>query len=128
MKTALSIKGITFGLTLIFWATSIPTYAATAVQPGSVCSKQGMTKIYQGKKYSCKKSGNKLVWDKGVAVSKPKSTSAREILLMYLVEFLNAAGLLEVNFSGSRLIPSKKPLLMQLAQSLLTHASYKTVQ
>jgi len=75
MKTALSIKGITFGLTLIFWATSIPTYAATAVQPGSVCSKQGMTKIYQGKKYSCKKSGNKLVWDKGVAVSKPKSTS-----------------------------------------------------
>ena len=75
MKTALSIKGITFGLTLIFWATSIPAYAATAVQPGSVCSKQGMTKSYQGKKYSCKKSGNKLVWDKGVAVSKPKSTS-----------------------------------------------------
>jgi hypothetical protein len=75
MKIPPSIKGLTFGLTLIFCSTSIPAYAATAVQPGSVCSKQGMTKSYQGKKYSCKKSGNKLVWDKGVAVSKPKSTS-----------------------------------------------------
>ena len=75
MKIPPSLKGLTFGLTLIFCSTSIPAYAATAVQPGSVCSKQGLTKSYQGKKYSCKKSGNKLVWDKGVAVTKPKSTS-----------------------------------------------------
>lgn len=72
MKIKPGIKGLSFGLTLIFWATLSPAYAATAVQPGSVCSKQGLTKSYQGKKYSCKKSGNKLVWDAGVAVTKPK--------------------------------------------------------
>ena len=42
-----------------------------AVTPGSKCSKAGATSTYNGKKYTCVKSGTKLVWNKGVAVTKP---------------------------------------------------------
>ncbi|NDA41663.1 MAG: hypothetical protein EBX85_03450, partial [Actinobacteria bacterium] len=35
---------------------------------GTSCSKAGITKTVSGKKYTCIKSGKKLVWDKGVAV------------------------------------------------------------
>ena len=42
------------------------TYAA--VKAGIGCTKQGATSIVSGKKYTCIKSGKKLVWDKGVTV------------------------------------------------------------
>ena len=42
-----------------------------AVTPGTKCSKVGTTSTYNGKKYTCVKSGTKLVWNKGVAVTKP---------------------------------------------------------
>ena len=45
--------------------------SAAAVTPGAKCSKAGATSTYNGKKYTCVKSGKKLVWNKGVAVAKP---------------------------------------------------------
>ena len=42
-----------------------------AVTPGTKCSKVGATSTFNGKKYTCVKSGTKLVWNKGVAVAKP---------------------------------------------------------
>jgi M6 family metalloprotease-like protein len=42
-----------------------------AVTPGTKCSKAGATSTYNGKKYTCIKSGKKLIWNKGVAVPKP---------------------------------------------------------
>jgi hypothetical protein len=45
--------------------------ATAAVKPGSKCGKQGQTSTSGGVKYTCIKSGNKLVWNKGVAVKKP---------------------------------------------------------
>ena len=42
-----------------------------AVTPGTKCSKAGATSTFNGKKYTCVKSGKKLVWNKGVAVAKP---------------------------------------------------------
>jgi hypothetical protein len=42
-----------------------------AVTPGTKCSKAGATSTYNGKKFTCVKSGSKLVWNKGVAVPKP---------------------------------------------------------
>ena len=56
-------------LPLVLIAT--PLYAAT-VKAGSVCSKAGATSTYAGKKYTCLKSGKKLVWNKGAAVSVPR--------------------------------------------------------
>lgn len=42
-----------------------------AVTPGTKCSKAGATSTFNGKKYTCVKSGKKLVWNKGVALPKP---------------------------------------------------------
>jgi hypothetical protein len=47
--------------------------SVAAVTPGTKCSKAGATSTYNGKKYTCVKSGKKLVWNKGVALPKPKS-------------------------------------------------------
>ena len=49
-----------------------PLNATAAVKSGSVCSKLGATSTSAGKKYTCIKSGKKLVWNKGVAVAAPK--------------------------------------------------------
>jgi M6 family metalloprotease-like protein len=52
----------------------IPTNAA--VKAGGACKKAGVTSVALGKTYTCIKSGNKLVWNKGVvAVPKPSMTS-----------------------------------------------------
>ncbi len=47
---------------------------------GTKCSKAGAVLISAGKKYTCVKSGNRLVWNKGVAVksvAKPAGTQAQ---------------------------------------------------
>ena len=49
--------------------------AATPPKPGSVCKKANLTQIYLGKKYTCIKSGKKLVWSKGVPVAQPKPST-----------------------------------------------------
>ena len=41
-----------------------PTFAA--VKAGSTCKKVGQSAMYAGKKFTCIKSGKKLVWNKGV--------------------------------------------------------------
>jgi len=66
-------KGV-IGLSLLLIFSLIPAYSATPPKTGSVCAKQGTTKSYQGKKYTCIKSGKKLFWSKGVVVTKPTPT------------------------------------------------------
>jgi hypothetical protein len=48
--------------------------AATAPKAGSACKKAGQTITASGKKFTCVKSGKKLVWNKGVATAAPKPT------------------------------------------------------
>jgi hypothetical protein len=64
------MKKWVLGLVLLFTLSSLPAFSATPPKPGSVCSKQGITKTYKGKKYTCIKSGKKLVWNKGVVLNK----------------------------------------------------------
>jgi dTDP-4-amino-4,6-dideoxygalactose transaminase len=45
-----------------------PAHAVT--KAGGNCSKAGATSTYTGKKFTCIKSGGKLVWNKGVTVKK----------------------------------------------------------
>ncbi len=48
--------------------------ATAAIKPGTTCKKVGQTSTSVGVKYTCVKSGKKLVWNKGVAVPKPTPT------------------------------------------------------
>ena len=63
-------KGI-IGLSLMLTISLIPAYSAIPPKAGSICSKLGITKSYQGKKFTCIKSGKKLVWSKGVVIKSP---------------------------------------------------------
>jgi len=42
--------------------------ATAAPKPGTACKKAGQTSTSAGIKYTCVKSGKKLVWNKGVAI------------------------------------------------------------
>ena len=57
---------------LLIISTSI---ASAAVKAGNTCAKLGATSTYAGKKYTCIKSGKKLVWNSGVAIAVPKPST-----------------------------------------------------
>jgi hypothetical protein len=66
-----------FAVTLITAINLLNISASLAVvKAGSTCSKLGVTSTIAGKKYTCIKSGKKLVWNKGVnvAAAKPAAT------------------------------------------------------
>ena len=60
-------------LVILMITLSSPIYAASP-KAGASCTKAGSTAISAGKKYTCIKSGKKLVWNKGVMVAKPVPT------------------------------------------------------
>lgn len=57
----------------------IPQASAATAKAGATCTKLKATSIVKGKKFTCIKSGKKLVWDRGVtvkaSVTKPSPTS-----------------------------------------------------
>ena len=67
-------KGIV-GLFTVVALSLEPTYAAPLPKAGAICSKQGITKTHQGNKFTCIKSGKKLVWSKGVEIKKASPVS-----------------------------------------------------
>ena len=64
------MKKILLSLTLVF-ALVAPMNATAAIKAGASCKKAGQTSTFAGKKFTCVKSGKKLVWNKGAAVAKP---------------------------------------------------------
>jgi len=70
-------RRVSFSILVVFVAlviTSLPSISASPPKAGSTCVKQGLTKSYQGKKFTCVKSGKKLVWNKG-AVAKQSASA-----------------------------------------------------
>jgi hypothetical protein len=50
--------------------------ATAAAKAGAKCTKAGITEVVKDKSYTCVKSGKKLVWNKGVVIKTPTSTTA----------------------------------------------------
>jgi hypothetical protein len=50
----------------------VPMNAIASVKAGGTCTKLGATSTSAGKKYTCIKSGKKLVWDRGLTAIAPK--------------------------------------------------------
>ena len=63
----IGVKLLAFLMSLTF----VTGVASAAVKTGDTCKKVGTTATANGKKYTCIKSGKKLVWNKGVAIAKP---------------------------------------------------------
>lgn len=66
------IFGIALVTAMLSASLTIPAFASA--KTGALCTKAGLTSIVSGKKYTCVKSGKKLVWDKGVLQLTPKPT------------------------------------------------------
>jgi len=67
------IRGsLTKGLLIALAISLIPVAAASAqkITPGSTCKVLNQKIAYQSKNYTCVKSGKKLVWNKGVVITK----------------------------------------------------------
>lgn len=69
------MRKIFLGLIIFSLVATLPT-ANGAVKAGDACKKAGQTSTNAGKKFTCVKSGKKLVWNKGVVrpVSQPAPT------------------------------------------------------
>ena len=52
----------------------LPHATAASAKAGAACSKAGATSVVAGMKFTCVKSGMKLLWNKGVAIVKPTPT------------------------------------------------------
>ena len=64
----------TMTVAIVLFAFASPAHAL--VKAGSKCSKLNATATVSGKKYTCIKSGAKLVWNKGVIVKKSTTLKA----------------------------------------------------
>ena len=61
------------GMVIALFVSMIATQPSmAAVKAGAKCSKAGATATKASKKFTCVKSGKKLMWNKGVALAKPK--------------------------------------------------------
>jgi hypothetical protein len=53
--------------------------SAAQAKAGAQCTKVATKQVAKGKKFTCIKSGNKLVWNKGIAVSAPSPTPSKTL-------------------------------------------------
>lgn len=61
----------------ILLLTALPISSSSAtIKAGSKCAKAGATSTSAGKKYTCIKSGKKLIWNKGVMIKQASSVVA----------------------------------------------------
>ena len=71
MRFSLKITVPALLSTVAIFFSAIPSTSANPPKSGAQCAKVGLTKNYQGKKYTCVKSGKKLVWSDGKPVKQP---------------------------------------------------------
>ena len=79
---------------LLLTPTTLTSEAATV--PTVKCTRVGQTIIWRNKKYTCIRLGNKLIWNKGVAIAVPKKAVSTpepqtSIYIPAAVEFLICA-------------------------------------
>jgi hypothetical protein len=73
-------KNLVLVIAITFLGASLTLPASAAVKAGGKCTTKGQVKISQGKKFTCVKSGNNLLWNKGILVNDPKSTVIPKVL------------------------------------------------
>ena len=55
-------------ISIVLFAPLTPSISATPPKAGATCAKSGLIQDYNGKKFTCVKSGKKLVWNDGVVI------------------------------------------------------------
>ena len=79
-----------------------PQASAATAKAGATCTKLKATSIVKGKKFTCIKSGKKLIWDKGVTVkalvTKPSPTpnSSTQVISCPKLDSADQAGISQI--------------------------------
>jgi hypothetical protein len=73
-------KWITLTLSAILLITLVAPVQAATPKAGSKCTKAGATATAAGKKFTCVKSGTKLVWNKGVSIKAAPKPAVNPVL------------------------------------------------
>ena len=60
---------------LLVLSGSTSTFAAPQAKSGAKCTKAGSTQTVGGKKFTCVKSGSKLIWNKGISIPTPSANA-----------------------------------------------------
>lgn len=60
------MKRVAWALVVALALLAFPSHGKTPPRSGDTCSKKGISKVYKGVKYTCKKSGKNLTWSKGI--------------------------------------------------------------
>lgn len=74
------MKRLVLGVLALMLLSILPASSANVPKAGASCSKQGAVQTFKSVKYTCIKSGRKLVWNKGVKVvsrSKPSAAAGK---------------------------------------------------
>lgn len=87
---------------LLGFVFSFQVNAAPNPKPGGACKKLGQSQTIQGKKFTCIKSGKKLVWNKGVESSKPTPVSNSNPSAESLDPTRGAAKSVDAQFKAAR--------------------------
>jgi len=99
-----------------------PQANAATAKAGATCPKLKATSIVKGKKFTCIKSGKKLVWDKGVTVKatvtkpSPTSNSSSPSLICPKLDSADQSGILQSR--ANALIGMSEPQAEECAASL----------
>lgn len=99
-----------------------PQANAATAKAGATCPKLKATSIVKGKKFTCIKSGKKLVWDKGVLVKatvtkpSPTSNSSSPSLICPKLDSADQSGILQSR--ANALIGMSEPQAEECAASL----------
>ncbi len=70
-------RSLSFLLVTALCIAVVPDANALTVKAGAKCTKIKATSVVKGKKYTCIKSGKKLVWNKGVAIKPAAKPSTK---------------------------------------------------
>ena len=81
-------------LSLFLFTPLIPANAAA--KAGAKCNKAGITSVASGKTFTCVKSGNKLIWNKGVSVKNKVAPEPPKIIETWWRAMLDSRSFSEV--------------------------------
>jgi uncharacterized coiled-coil protein SlyX len=104
--------------------------AFSVVKPGSTCKKIGQVQTYSGKKYTCIKSGSKLLWNKGVVVNskEAEAKAAAELKAKQEAEAKAAAELKAKQEAEALLVASRTQELSSFSEFMKLYVPFKERQ
>ena len=115
-------------LVMLLCLGSIQASFAATPKAGQKCSKLGATQSYSGKKFTCIKSGAKLIWNKGAVIPKAASPKPSKSASVKFATAAEAEQNLGCYFEGEEALSLNGSLICRKERWLLVEKESDSVQ